>query len=331
MKVRDLPAKVTASKADWLAGTTWLGFTPTGGDTASRGQCQSTIKRQFGEGYVIEYITQQFSEPNPGFETDPQYVDERAAHLKLAGRFIAIHKLKPTARSLEVIIGPDDYKHLQDMWAQNNKRLRWSVAFPIIESYEIIGKPKAKEVLGDEMYRRLYQRPSATLRVLEEEEQIAIADLEIQPVEAFNAWIALEDEYEIAEKSELSDELIRQMGRDLDYGAFEGETEEHKARVRRRAAWLANKFAMMRKKTGRLICDDCGFDPVHLFDPKLVSPRSMFDVHHKNPLRAGKRYTTINDYALLCPTCHRAEHRRLKNKIPSKHNQFTDPEGPASA
>ncbi len=28
MKIRDLPEPITASKSDWLAGTTWIGFTP---------------------------------------------------------------------------------------------------------------------------------------------------------------------------------------------------------------------------------------------------------------------------------------------------------------
>jgi len=70
MQIRDLPAPVTASKADWLAGTTWLGFTPTEGDLTARNKCQSTIQRQLGGGYVIEYVTEQFSEPNPGFEKD---------------------------------------------------------------------------------------------------------------------------------------------------------------------------------------------------------------------------------------------------------------------
>src|SRR5690349_14935595 len=96
LRVSDLPAPITASKADWLAGTTWLGFTPTDADQSARNMCQSTIQRQFAGGYVIEYITEQFSQPNPGFENDPQFLEERAAHKELAGRFIAVHKLRTT-------------------------------------------------------------------------------------------------------------------------------------------------------------------------------------------------------------------------------------------
>ncbi|RYD90908.1 MAG: hypothetical protein EOP50_15165, partial [Sphingobacteriales bacterium] len=147
MLVKDLPEPVTASKADWLAGTTWLGFTPIGSGDNARAQCQSTIQRQFGNGYVIEYITEQFSEPNPGFENDPSYLAEREAHKELAGRFIAVHKLRSTARPLQSIVGEDEFAKLQDMWAQAGKRYRWSVAFPIVETFEVVGKPKAKSVL----------------------------------------------------------------------------------------------------------------------------------------------------------------------------------------
>ena len=142
LRAKDLPAPIMASKADWLAGTTWIGFTPASGDLNSRAECQSTIQKQFGNGYVIEYITEQFSQPNPGFEKDPAYLAEREAHREQAGRFIAIHKLRHSSRSLEEILGPEEFRRLQDMWAQGGKRWRWSVAFPIIDTYRIVGQPK---------------------------------------------------------------------------------------------------------------------------------------------------------------------------------------------
>lgn len=312
IRVKDLPAPITASKADWLAATTWIGFTPTSGDLTARNSCQQTIQNQFGKGYVIEYITEQFSQPNPGFENDPDYLAEREAHKELAGCFIAVHRLRYSSRSLEEILGPEDFKRIQDMWAQEGKRYRWSVAFPIIESYRIIGRPKAKAVLGDEAYRRLFAHSSATLRPLNDGERAALADLELEAVTANNAWIAIEDEFEYAERSEISAKNKREMRRDLPDSALEGMSEERKARVRQRAAWLADRFVMSRSNAGRLFCDDCGFDPKVKFADGSVNPRSLLDVHHKHPLEEGKRYTTINDFALLCPTCHRVEHARLK-------------------
>jgi 5-methylcytosine-specific restriction protein A len=310
LQIRDLPAPITASKADWLAGTTWLGFTPTEGDLTARNRCQSTIQRQFRGGYVIEYITEQFSEPNPGFENDPAYVAEREAHRALAGRLIAVHKLRTTARSLETILGAEEFKRLQDMWAQGGKRHRWSVAFPIVESYEIVGRPKAKDVLGEAAYRRLYQRSSATLRTLTDDERLLIADLELHQIATANSWIGIEDEFRLAEASEINPEVERAIGRDL--AALEGMEAERLAKVKRRAAWIADRFIRERQRAGTIICDDCAFDPRDLAVELGVKPRGFLDVHHKNPLDEGIRYTTTADFALLCPTCHRVEHVRLR-------------------
>ncbi|MCR9147447.1 MAG: HNH endonuclease [Rhodobacteraceae bacterium] len=312
MKISDLPGPITASKADWLAGTTWLGFTPTNGSLQSRSQCQGTIQRQYAGGYVIEYITEQFSEPNPGFETDPQYLAEREAHKELAGRFIAVHKLRTSARPLETILGPEEFTRLQDMWAQGEKRWRWSVAFPIVETYDITDRPKAKDVLGKTGYRRLFQRSSATLGVLNEEERAALADLEIEQRPAANAWIGIEDEFVLAEASEIDDRIRRAIERDLSDGALEGIEVERRVKVRKRAAWLAQEFVKRRRREKTLHCDACEFDPSTVSGIEGINPRSLLDVHHMHPLDEGARYTTIKDFAMLCPTCHRVEHARIK-------------------
>jgi 5-methylcytosine-specific restriction protein A len=89
------------------------------------------------------------------------------------------------------------------MWAQDGNRYRWSVAFPIVETYRIIGRPKAKAVLGDTLYRHLYQRSSATLRVLNDDERTAVASLQLEPLRTSNAWIGIEDEIRLAEQSEI--------------------------------------------------------------------------------------------------------------------------------
>ena len=310
MRIRDLPAPVTASKADWLPGVTWIGFTPRTDDLEGRNKCQSTIRTQCGHGYIIEYATKGFEKPNPGFESDPDYLAERNRHNDLAGRLISVHKLRATAHKLEVILGPEAFKRLQDMWAQDGRRCRWSVAFPIIESYDIIGRPLAKDVLGEEAYHRLYKQTSATLRVLNDNERALIADLELHEVNAPNAWIGIEDEIKMATASEINSCTQRLIGHDLD--ALEGMTEERKQSIRIRAAWQADNFIKERQKRGKLMCDDCTFDPTSIFNARDVRPRSLLEVHHKHPLAEGVRYTTIADFALLCPTCHRVEHAKLR-------------------
>lgn len=75
---------------------------------------------------------------------------------------------------------------------------------------------------------------------------------------------------------------------------------------------MAQKFIMKRRRAKTLHCDECQFDPSKVGGIEGINPRSLLDVHHMHPLDEGVRYTTIKDFALLCPTCHRVEHARLK-------------------
>ena len=77
-------------------------------------------------------------------------------------------------------------------------------------------------------------------------------------------------------------------------------------------AWIAHKFVMHRQRTGTLTCDKCPFDPAALVNGTGVRPRTLLDVHHLHPLEEGRRVTTLADFALLCPTCHRFEHALLR-------------------
>jgi 5-methylcytosine-specific restriction enzyme A len=217
-------------------------------------------------------------------------------------------------RPLNEIIGDSEFERLQDMWAQGGKRRRWSVAFPIVESFEIEGKPPAAHVLSSAAYKRLFQHPSGTLRPLNDEEREMIADLVLVPGNAINAWIAIEDEILMAEASAIPAGLMRDINWDLSVSAMEGMTEERKAKIRQRAAWLANRFASERRKAGTLFCDKCSFDPGERVAGTSLKPR----VHHVHPLDEGKRRTWLQDFALLCPTCHRFEHLLSASKQPSE-------------
>ena len=312
MKISDLSLPVTASKADWISASTWLGFTPRGAGGASRAQCQSTIQRQMSGGYVLEYITETAEKPNPGFENDARYLEEQAQHRENRGRFLAIHRLRHSSRPLEVILGQTEFSRIQDMWAQGRKRWRWSVAFPIIESFEIIGKPKATDILDSEAYRRIFAHSSAHLRPLSPKERGQLSQLDIRRVAAPNAWIALEDEMLAVEGSEINRRSLQLMEQDLALGALEGESEERKAKIRKRAAWLADRFIRGRREDNALQCDLCRFDPATILNREILTARSSLDVHHKFPLEEGVRYTSTADFSLLCPTCHRMEHQLIK-------------------
>jgi 5-methylcytosine-specific restriction protein A len=118
-----------------------LDLPPRDASLDARESCRAAINGQVGNGYVIEYITLNFGDVNPAFKDDPQHLQERAAHRQLAGRLIAVHRLRASPRPLIQIIGEEEYTRVQDMWAEEGKRYRWSVAFPIIESYSIVGNP----------------------------------------------------------------------------------------------------------------------------------------------------------------------------------------------
>jgi HNH endonuclease len=127
-----------------------------------------------------------------------------------------------------------------------------------------------------------------------------------------NAQITIEDEFQLAEKSVISQHTRDVISRDLPTFAAEGMTAERWTKIRLRAMWLADKFISERVRASSLHCDDCGFDPKTRDDLSSIKPRSLLDVHHKDPLAEGERYTTTADFALLCPTCHRIAHSLIR-------------------
>ena len=311
-RIADLPFPVTAAKADWLVASHWIGFTPLSDAVDAVTRCQSTVAAQFGTGYTLEYITRNFGNPNAGFEADPKYLSERAQHAVIAGRLVAVHRPRATARPLKTIIGDANFDRMQDMWAENGKRRRWSVAFPIVESYEITTKPYANRIFPSEAMRRLFAHPSATLRPLNDEERDAIKGLPLKQRATTNAWIGIEDEIVAAERSNIEKMIVRDIEIDLKATSMEGMSAEQRTKVRLRAAWLAQKFVRQRQREDTLICDKCSFDPTTLINGAPVKPRALLDVHHLHPLEEGRRVTTLADFALLCPTCHRFEHSLLR-------------------
>jgi 5-methylcytosine-specific restriction protein A len=315
MRIADLPGPVRGAKSDWVTATKYIGFTPNDGSHAARERRRATIQRQCSGGYVMEYITQIFEQPNPGFETDPVYLAQKEAHGDVAGRLIAVHRIKPSNRSAIEIMGVEAYEHMQDMWANGERRWRWSVSFPIIESYDIADRPLANEVLGAKAMQRIFGHPSATLRPFNDHDRKRIADLTLKQRATDNAWIGIEDDIEIAKRSDVSERNQKLMQQDFDaVGALEGDAKERKINIRQRAAKMADDFARKRMRADTLYCDQCGYDPAALIAGTPIKARSILDVHHMDPLAEGIRRTTEADLCLLCPTCHRFVHQ-LANKL----------------
>lgn len=310
MHIGELPQPVTAAKADWLPAYNWLGFTPTGTGPDAKAKCEATVQRQINGGYVLERVTLKFDDPNPGFENDPRVIRDRALHREFADGLVAVHRLRHSSAPLQRIVGEDDFSWLQDVWAKGSRN-RWSVAFPIVESYEIVGRPKSRDVFPGEVHKRLFQSQSALLRPIDDEARRYIDRLEIRRLPVANAEFLIEDEIRSAEGSQLDPALIKAFEKDL-AGCWEGETEERRVKLRRRAVWLARNFAKQREQTDTLTCDHCGFDAAAVESMLGVRKRSCFDVHHLTPMKDGRRFSETSDFALLCPTCHRIEHLKMR-------------------
>jgi len=130
--IGELPDPVVAAKADWGVATNCLAFSPHNGSQDAINSCESNVHRQFLGGLVLEYITKTMPRANPGNETEEARA--RKEHSENAGKLWAVHRLEHSWRPLREIIGQARYEHIQDMWAPADRRFKWAVSFPIVES-----------------------------------------------------------------------------------------------------------------------------------------------------------------------------------------------------
>lgn len=315
MKIKDLSAPVTVAKTDWLCRKSWIGFTPAKDTLESRNKCENSINKLISNGYIIEYVTKKFRNPNRKFLDERQYLHARMFHKCNAGRFIAVHKLNPVSEKLSNILSCKEYRALQNIWSQEGKKYRWSVAFRVVESYEIVGKPLAEDILGTDIYRRLFQHASKSLRLIDDEVRKPLGELTLNMQAcSTDIWqmIAKDIDDKATQPMKVAKHLHQMIDRDLALLALEGHSNERLTMIRKRSRLLLADFLRQREKENSFQCDCCGFDPSDLSKKLKVSKRSFFDIHHKDPLAEGVRLTSINDFALLCPTCHRIEHIKLR-------------------
>jgi 5-methylcytosine-specific restriction enzyme A len=57
---------------------------------------------------------------------------------------------------------------------------------------------------------------------------------------------------------------------------------------------------------GQIVCDGCDF---------REESRAMFDAHHLDPLGNGPRWSKPENFAVLCPTCHRWSHSKADDAL----------------
>ena len=92
--------------------------------------------------------------------------------------------------------------------------------------------------------------------------------------------------------------------------------------------------AAFKAKHGELFCEICGLRPEPTYGHPIV------DAHHRLPLskyaERQKTYTEPADFAILCPSCHRAVHKqkdcdmdKVSERISSTGVKFKRPQGPS--
>ena len=116
----------------------------------------------------------------------------------------------------------------------------------------------------------------------------------------------------------LTDAAPVDTGEDEEYEAAEGRIlfRVHR-RYERDRKIVAQKKAAELKKTGRLACEVCDFE-----SSKDYGVEGVIDVHHVLPLhKIGESVTTMNDLALVCPTCHRVLHKHRPIITPAEFRE----------
>jgi predicted HNH restriction endonuclease len=73
-----------------------------------------------------------------------------------------------------------------------------------------------------------------------------------------------------------------------------------------KAAKLAKELARKRSKTGKISCEACRCVPEDDY-----RGLDLIEAHHRIPLSRGVRETNLEDFAMLCPCCHRAVHKLI--------------------
>ena len=88
---------------------------------------------------------------------------------------------------------------------------------------------------------------------------------------------------------------------------FEGAQKlvKHYRRERDTGLALRAKIAFSAAHQNKLFCQACGVEPLKVYGVEVI------EAHHKIPLSKSEegRVTELDDFLMLCPSCHRAVHR----------------------
>jgi hypothetical protein len=179
---------------------------------------------------------------------------------------------------------------------------QWPVAVVLTEVYAIEGEPRLIEDLGFDDRRILANAFDSVRR-----DDALIGEL----------WKALSDiqvrrRWEVTPPPGFRDPGRVQMFGTMYPAVSPSSTEGKRIRTesikleRDRALARAVKEKNRSANSGVIVCEACEFRD---------AASALFDAHHLEPLATGIRESRIDDFAVLCPTCHRWAHTKSDNVL----------------
>lgn len=177
---------------------------------------------------------------------------------------------------------------------------QWPVAVVLSEVYAITGEPSLVEGLGFDDRRILTNAFDSVRRddVLVSELWEALHDIEIRRRWEVKALPGFRDPRKI--------QMFGSKYPNVSPASTEGKRirQESTKLERDRSLSHAVKEDNRSKNEGTIVCEACEFSD---------TAGALFDAHHLEPLAAGIRESRIDDFAVLCPTCHRWAHAKSEN------------------
>ena len=212
---------------------------------------------------------------------------------ELKGRALELVRATSVYGPTETIVQADDLR----------ERLRqWPAAIILSEVYAVAGEPRLVEDLGlpdrgllvnaHDRVRRDEDRLPAFWDAIRGREVRRRADVRRPP--GFRDPLTIH---------RCDSDYPRLTG-----GSLEGRRVLRAVRAleRRRSVSRAVKAVNRKRNGGDLVCEACDM---------RGDREVMFDAHHLDPLCRGLRWSKVDSFALLCPTCHRWAHHMVSDPL----------------
>ncbi len=242
MRIHDLPRKVSGVRGNWLPEFLpgaplkdgWIGFTPRSDHPSSGPRLRNTILKQIGRGYILEYVP--LTPPKPNRHGRPLTPGEKEWHARSAGSLTAVYRVIDHRFHASELVSTQEFEDIQGRWAYNGKQSRWSEAFLIVEAWNIVGWPKAREILGLESADRACEQLSSGIKVLTDEDRSRLDHLELTPVDLPGDGMAAryfirESQKRNQEKNVTANSITADRHLYQDFAAIEGSTREIRLRL----------------------------------------------------------------------------------------------------